>query len=125
MIKDKKLDEKLADPRHQHGSNRVPPYTGEGKGGPDPSEEEAVFQTSLPLLILISPILHPTTKEYSDIHIIYTGMKKHQIKSGYYYIFWGLATVSVVLGQIYVGSGYRLMTESIEEVTKEISKAFD
>ena len=66
-----------------------------------------------------------TTNEYSDIHIIYTGMKKHQIKSGYYYIFWGLATVSVVLGQIYVGSGYRLMTESIEEVTKEISKAFD
>ena len=52
-------------------------------------------------------------------------MKKHQIKSGHYYIFWGLATVSVVLGQIYVGSGYRLMTESIEEVTKEISKAFD
>jgi len=52
-------------------------------------------------------------------------MKKHQIKSGYYYIFWGLATVSVVLGQIYVGSGYRLMTESIEEVTKEISKAFN
>jgi hypothetical protein len=52
-------------------------------------------------------------------------MKKHQIKSGYYYIFWGLATVSVVLGQIYVGSGYRLMTESIEEVTKEITKAFD
>ena len=52
-------------------------------------------------------------------------MKKHQIKSGYYYIFWGLATISVLFGQLYVGSGYRQMKESIEEVTKEISKAFD
>ena len=52
-------------------------------------------------------------------------MKKHQIKSGYYYIFWGLATVSVVFGQVYVGSGYRQMSESIEEVTKEIVKAFN
>ena len=49
-------------------------------------------------------------------------MKKHQIKSGYYYIFWGLATVSVVLGQVYVGSGYRQMVNSIEELTEEISK---
>ena len=52
-------------------------------------------------------------------------MKKHQIKSGYYYIFWGLATASVLFGQVYVGSGYRRMSESIEEVTKEIVKAFD
>ena len=52
-------------------------------------------------------------------------MKKHQIKSGYYYIFWGLATASVLFGQVYVGSGYRQMSERIEEVTKEIVKAFD
>ena len=52
-------------------------------------------------------------------------MKKHQIKSVYYYIFWGLATASVLAGQVYVGSGYRQMSESIEEVTKEIVKAFD
>ncbi len=50
-------------------------------------------------------------------------MKKHQIKSGYYYIFWGLATASVLFGQVYVGSGYRQMTESIEELTTQISKA--
>ena len=50
-------------------------------------------------------------------------MKKHQIKSGYYYIFWGLATISVVVGQIYVGSGYRQMVNSIEEIRKEIVKA--
>ena len=52
-------------------------------------------------------------------------MKKHQIKSGYYYIFWGLATVSVVLGQVYVGSGYRQMVDSIEELTQKVSKTFD
>ena len=52
-------------------------------------------------------------------------MKKHQIKSGYYYIFWGLATISVLFGQVYVGSGYRQMSESIEQIRKEIVKASD
>ena len=37
---------------------------------------------------------------------------RHQVKSRWYYIFWGTATVSVVLGQIYVGTGYRLMSET-------------
>ena len=52
-------------------------------------------------------------------------MKKHQIKSGYYYIFWGLATISVLFGQVYVGSGYRQMTDSIEALTTQITKAFN
>ena len=30
-----------------------------------------------------------------------------QVKSRFYYLFWGIATVSVVLGQVYVGAGYR------------------
>ena len=30
-----------------------------------------------------------------------------QVKSRFYYLFWGIATVSVVAGQVYVGSGYR------------------
>ena len=50
-------------------------------------------------------------------------MKKHQIKSGYYYIFWGLATISVVFGQVYVGSGYRQMVESIDKVIEKIDQA--
>ena len=33
-----------------------------------------------------------------------------QVKSRWYYIFWGTATVSVVLGQIWVGTGYRVMS---------------
>ena len=38
-----------------------------------------------------------------------------QVKSRFYYIFWGIATASVVLGQIYVGTGYRLMSQSINK----------
>ena len=33
--------------------------------------------------------------------------QKAQVKSKFYYIFWGVATASVVLGQLYVGAGYR------------------
>ena len=49
-----------------------------------------------------------------------------QVKSRFYYIFWGVATVSVVLGQLYVGTGYRLMSESINRffytLTGELGK---
>jgi hypothetical protein len=50
-------------------------------------------------------------------------MKKHQIKSCWYYLFWGVATISVVGGQVYIGSGYRQMADSIEQIRKEIVKA--
>ena len=33
--------------------------------------------------------------------------QRNQVKSKFYYIFWGVATASVVLGQLYVGAGYR------------------
>jgi len=49
-------------------------------------------------------------------------MRQHQIKSRWYYTFWGIATASVVLGQFQVGNGYRQMVESIEEIRKEIIK---
>jgi hypothetical protein len=38
--------------------------------------------------------------------------KSHQVKSKWYYIFWGVMAVAVVGGQIYVGSGYREMAEA-------------
>ena len=41
--------------------------------------------------------------------------KRYQIKSRWYYIFWGIATVSVVAGQIYVGTGYRQMANTVED----------
>jgi hypothetical protein len=44
--------------------------------------------------------------------------RMHQIKSSWYYIFWGLMSASVVAGQIYVGTGYREMSESIRSVMR-------
>ena len=41
---------------------------------------------------------------------------KHQVKSNMYYVFWGACTVAVMAGQIYVGTGYRSMSESIEKL---------
>ena len=36
-----------------------------------------------------------------------------QVKSRWYYTFWGTATVAVVAGQIYVGTSYRAMAKSL------------
>ena len=36
-----------------------------------------------------------------------------QMKSRWYYLFWGTATVAVVAGQIYVGTSYRAMAKSM------------
>ena len=43
---------------------------------------------------------------------------KHQIKSNKYYVFWGAATVAVIVGQIYIGIGYRMMTQSVNDLTE-------
>ena len=39
-----------------------------------------------------------------------------QVKSRFYYLFWGIATVSVVFGQLYVGSGYRIFAQSLNKI---------
>ena len=41
---------------------------------------------------------------------------RNQVKSKFYYIFWGVATASVVLGQLYVGSGYRTFARSLNRI---------
>ena len=43
-----------------------------------------------------------------------------QVKSRWYYIFWGTATVSVVLGQLYVGTGYRYMYRGMQELLQKV-----
>ena len=43
-----------------------------------------------------------------------------QVKSRFYYIFWGTATVSVVLGQLYVGTGYRTLAESMFQLMDQV-----
>ena len=46
--------------------------------------------------------------------------QRHQVKSRWYYIFWGAATVSVFAGQLYVGSGYRQMSRSLNRIFQSI-----
>ena len=46
------------------------------------------------------------TKSYTKL--------KNQVKSNMYYIFWGACTFAVMAGQIYVGTGYRKMSNSLD-----------
>ena len=55
--------------------------------------------------------------------------QRNQVKSKFYYIFWGIATVSVVLGQVYVGSGYRVFASAsgriFDAIEVEVQKDFN
>ena len=42
--------------------------------------------------------------------------QRAQVKSRFYYLFWGAATVSVLAGQLYVGSGYRGFARSLNRI---------
>ena len=42
-----------------------------------------------------------------------------QMKSRFYYLFWGAATVAVVGGQLYVGTSYRAMAKSMNRWFEE------
>ena len=48
-------------------------------------------------------------------------MKPRQKKSRTYYWFWGVATISVVLGQLYVGTGYRRVSDSMDGISADIN----
>jgi len=37
-----------------------------------------------------------------------------QIKSLWYYVFWSIATLSVVVGQIYVATSYRYLADALK-----------
>ena len=50
------------------------------------------------------------TKSYTKL--------KNQVKSNMYYIFWGACTFAVMAGQIYVGTGYRSMSKSLDILVK-------
>ena len=43
---------------------------------------------------------------------------KAQIKSYQYYLFWGACTFALMAGQIYVGTGYRKMSNSLDILVK-------
>ena len=44
-----------------------------------------------------------------------------QIKENAYYYFWGAVTLVVVAGQIYVGNGYRQMSQDLRDLTEVIT----
>ena len=46
---------------------------------------------------------------------------KNQMKSYQYYLFWGACTVAVMAGQIYVGAGYKSMSQSVKDLTETIT----
>ena len=46
---------------------------------------------------------------------------KAQIKSSSYYLFWGAATIAVMAGQIYVGTGYRTMSISFDKLIEVLT----
>ena len=46
--------------------------------------------------------------------------QRAQVKSKFYYIFWAVATFSVVAGQLYVGSGYRQMSRAFNRIVETI-----
>ena len=55
-------------------------------------------------------------------------MAQHQVKTQWYYWFWGAATVTVFCGQMYVGIGYRQMAEavwSVVDVVSAVREPFD
>jgi len=51
--------------------------------------------------------------------------QRHQVKSRWYYIFWGAATLSVFAGQLYVGTGYRKMSESFDKIVGTVILELD
>ena len=43
------------------------------------------------------------------------------MKSYQYYLFWGACTFAVMAGQIYVGAGYKSMSQSVKDLTETIT----
>ena len=50
---------------------------------------------------------------------------RNQVKSRFYYLFWGIATFSVVAGQLYVGSGYRMFARSLNRIFDTVEIQID
>ena len=51
--------------------------------------------------------------------------KSRQNKSRMYYYFWSAMTISVFLGQLYVGTGYRVMGQSVMRLTYTLQEALE
>ena len=83
-------------------------YTGEGKGGPDPQREFVDLTTNHSLFLISSFDIPNNTISKLPM----TAPK--QLKQRYYYIFWSIATLAVVCGQVYVASSYKSLAEALK-----------
>ena len=61
-----------------------------------------------------------TENKQKDLLKIMKTKIKAQVKSRWYYVFWGTATVSVVLGQLYVGTGYRVLHDDMRQLLNKV-----
>jgi hypothetical protein len=61
-----------------------------------------------------------TENKLKDLLKIMKTKIKAQVKSRWYYVFWGTATVSVVLGQLYVGTGYRVLHDDMRQLLNKV-----
>ena len=97
------------------GFERSLVYTGEEKGGLNPYEEDDLLRRPLPLLYYLFSLKEhtniPHTPSLNSNKPSMTAPPQH--KQRYYYIFWSIATLAVVCGQIYVASSYRLLAEAL------------
>ena len=66
-------------------------------------------------------IQKPLRFHHQDIHEELDELKKHQVKSKWYYIFWGAMAVAVVGGQLYIGAGYRQMADAFKNIQISVS----
>ena len=82
-------------------------------------EIRCLSDINFPFLILISPIPPPRFNESLDIPIIYTMTAPKQHKQRYYYIFWSIATISVVIGQINIINTYNRLSDNLETIIIE------
>ena len=46
-----------------------------------------------------------------------------QVKSRAYYVFWGTATLAVVVGQMAIAGGYRRLSESLDDIAQSINRS--
>ena len=78
---------------------------------PPPIGEFVVFRQPFPFLISsdwISLIDHHKPPM--------TNQPPKQLKQRYYYIFWSIATLAVVVGQVYVACSYRDLASALRQV---------
>ena len=66
--------------------------------------------------VIIKYLLHPLTYTVYVYYILYmtTPHQPKQIKSHWYYVFWSMATIAVVVGQVYVATSYRYLAEALK-----------